>query len=93
MARRISERGFSLVLALCLALLICFALAAAGALYPSADGVLVLTDKGATLDASNAAQGYVMVRHTQPPTKKLKVRISKGATTTTYDLPDDRPVR
>lgn len=88
MTRRISERGFPLVLALGLALLVCFALAAAGALYPTADGVLVLTDKGATVDASNTAQGYVMVRHA-PSDKKLKMRITRGSDNYTYDLRDD----
>ena len=87
MARRVEGFGKALVLALCFALLICFALAAASALYPSADGVLVLTEKGATVDASNASQGYVMVKHAQS-SKKLKMRISKGDDTYTYDLAD-----
>jgi transglutaminase/protease-like cytokinesis protein 3 len=87
MARLSEEWQKTFLLALCLALLICFALAATGALYPSADGVLVLTKKGATVDASNTAQGYVMIRHTASD-KKLKVRIAKGDENATYDLPD-----
>ena len=63
----------------------CFAFAAVVALYPQADGTVVYQNKGTTVDASHADQGYVMVQHTQS-TKKLKMRIMKGASTSTYDL-------
>jgi len=88
MAKSVEGWGKAILLALCLALLVCLALAAGGALYPSADGVVVLTAKGATVDASNAAQGYVMVRH-KAADKKIKVRIIKGSENATYDLPAD----
>lgn len=75
------------VAAFLLFLLLSAALAGA-ALFPQADGAVVLTDGGTTVDASHSDQGYIMVRHT-PFKKKLKIRISLGDNTYTYDLASD----
>lgn len=54
---------------------------------PRADGTRAWEESGATLDASNAESGYVMVRKSS--SKKLKVRIMVDEITYTYDLPGD----
>lgn len=92
MTKRKIGQGFPAWVALGLILMLCVAIAAYQALYPSADGAVVLEDHGATVDASNAGQGYIMVRHT-PTQKRLKMRISKGDSTYTYDLPADEQYR
>lgn len=87
MTRRSVFRASPWFVALALAFTLCLALAVA-ALYPNADGSVVLTDNGTTVDASNASQGYVMVKHA-PAKKTLKLRIVKGDSTYTYDLESD----
>lgn len=88
MTRQPAERGYTVWLALVFTFALCAALAAAAALYPQADGAVLLRDEGTTVDASHADQGYVMVRHT-PVAKKLKMRITKGDQQLTYDLASD----
>lgn len=54
---------------------------------PRADGSRAWEESGATLDASNAGSGYVMVKKSS--SKKLKVRILVDELTYTYDLAGD----
>ena len=54
---------------------------------PQATGDVAWEEGGATLDASNAASGYVMVRKASD--RKLKVRVMYQDVTYTYDLPGD----
>lgn len=75
-------------LALVLTAALCAALAAVSALYPTADGSVVYKDKGTTVDASHADQGYIMVKH-KAADKKLKMRLTRGSDTYTYDLASD----
>ena len=77
--------------AVCLAL-ICLmgmaviALASLGnAIWPQADGAKVRSAGGLTVDYSHAQDGYIMAKGAVS-TKKLKVRITLGETTMTYDL-------
>lgn len=51
---------------------------------PQASGTTVFSNGSAVIDASNASQGYVMVKYSGG-TSRIKVRISKG-TEYTYDL-------
>lgn len=88
MAMRCTRRGSLWLLAFVAAMTLCLALAFALALYPKAEGITVYEDQGVTVDASHADQGYVMVRHT-PSDKALKLRLTKGEQTYTYDLPAD----
>ena len=67
-------------------LLTLLAVAASVAVYPQAGGSVVYESGGATVDASNIDQGYVMVKMSS--SKKLKVRIT-GANQYTYDLDGD----
>lgn len=80
-----SQDAASGLVAFVLLCLLCVALSAVSALYPSADGLTVLTDHDTTVDASHADQGYIMVRHA-PYDKRLKLRIVKDTQTYTYDL-------
>ena len=66
-------------------LLTLLAVAACVAIYPQ-ETDSVFESGGATLDAGNADQGYVMVKMRSE--KKLKVRIT-GALQYTYDLDGD----
>ena len=88
MTKRSSILGYTGLLAFCLVALLCAAWAASIALYPSADGVTVYEDHGTTVDASHADQGYIMIKHTTSK-KALKMRITKGDETYTYDLASD----
>ena len=55
-------------------------------LTPIASGVTVYKNDKATLDASNTASGYIMVKYTGS-VGKIKVQVSKsGSETYTYDL-------
>lgn len=55
-------------------------------LVPEASGKVTYTSSGATLDASNAAKGYVMIKYTGDGSK-IKVRVTKsGGTDYTYNL-------
>ena len=87
MTRRSVFRVVPCLITLSLALTLCLALAAA-ALYPQANGSVVLTDNGTTMDASHADQGYVMIKH-KSTSKALKLRIMMGDSTYTYDLASD----
>ena len=51
---------------------------------PSATGAVTFSGGGATIDASNTSNGYLMVKYSGG-NKKIKVQITKG-TTYTYDL-------
>jgi transglutaminase-like putative cysteine protease len=64
-----------------------FLLDAAGAKYPEASGVTVYKDSGVTIDASNASEGYLMIKASS--SKKLKLRIVSGGATYTYDVSGD----
>ncbi len=67
-------------------LLTLLAIAASVAIYPEATGSVTFESGGATLDASNADEGYVMVK--MQSEKALKVRIT-GLNQYTYDLDGD----
>ena len=51
---------------------------------PDATGTVTYSGGGATIDASNTSNGYLMVKYTGS-NQKIKVQITKG-TTYTYDL-------
>ncbi len=55
---------------------------------PEASGTVVYEAEGVTIDASNVAQGYVMVK-CESTQKRLKVKISTSAQAYYYDLPSD----
>ena len=82
-------RGVKKLLAVCLAaLLLTFVaagLALLGGVWPEASGDKVLKKGSMTVDASHAEQGYIMVRGKEG-SQKLKLRITKGGDTYTYDL-------
>lgn len=69
-----------LVFILFLSFYTCYAL-----LLPEASGVTVYQSNGTTIDASHVDQGYIMVRQ-DPTGKALKMRLSYGKSTLTYDL-------
>jgi hypothetical protein len=52
--------------------------------YPEAPGTVVYGDSGVSIDASNASEGYLMIKASG--SKKLKLRIAAGGATYTYDL-------
>ena len=78
-----AERVFALV---CL-LALCWGLACglADLVMPEASGVTVYEKKGTTVDASHSDQGYVMIKQ-EGLDKKLKVRLTRGKYSLTYDL-------
>lgn len=76
------------VAALCFAVLLFWVMAVAEMLLPEAPGSTVYENSGTTVDASHADQGYIMVKH-KKNSKKLKVRVSLGGETLTYDLNSD----
>lgn len=81
--QRFSRKKFvflCLAFALLLCMYTCYAL-----LLPEASGILVFQSNGTTIDASHADQGYIMVRQ-DPTNKPLKLRLSYGKNTLTYDL-------
>ena len=55
---------------------------------PEASGTLVFEGEGITIDASNASEGYIMVR-SEPGEYKLKLRVACGTSSYGYDLPSD----
>ena len=56
-------------------------------LMPEAPGTLVKENASASIDYSNTADGYVMVRYTKKTAKKLKSQVKgPSGTTYTYDL-------
>ncbi len=59
--------------------------AALAALYPEASGTKEYEKSGAVVDASHSDQGYIMAKYKKSD-KQLKVRVSKGEDTYTYDL-------
>lgn len=75
----------------CLAVFLAMGIAAACALlsavWPEASGDKRLKKGSLIVDASHAAQGYIEARASSK--KKLKLRITKGDTTYTYDLNGD----
>ena len=61
--------------------------AAPAMLEPVASGTVVLSNTKAAIDASNAGDGYIMVRYKEPTEKKLKLRITgPNKTVYTYNL-------
>lgn len=52
---------------------------------PKASGSVVLGKGGTSIDASNSAEGYIMVKHTGS-SKRLKLQIKKDGKTYSYDL-------
>lgn len=52
---------------------------------PQASGTVVYSNGKATIDASNANQGYVMIQYTGSK-NRIKIQISKGSALYTYDL-------
>jgi hypothetical protein len=60
-------------------------MAATNVRTPVASGTAVFTSGRATIDASNAGQGYVMVKY-QGSREKIKIQIAKGSTVYTYNL-------
>lgn len=56
-------------------------------LFPVASGTLVQKNKKASIDYSNTADGYVMVRYTASSTQKIKAQVTgPSGTTYTYNL-------
>ncbi len=55
---------------------------------PEASGTLVFEGEGITIDASNASEGYIMVK-SEPGERKLKLRLACGDKSYGYDLPSD----
>ena len=55
-------------------------------LMPSADGKKTFSGGGATIDASNASEGYIMVKISGSGKIKLQITKSGKKTTYTYDL-------
>ena len=55
---------------------------------PEASGLIVFTREGVTLDASNSARGYIMIK-SEPKEMRLKLRISHEDMHYVYDLPSD----
>jgi hypothetical protein len=76
---------FLLILGLVAGPLLAYLAGVTGALYPDAPGTTVYKGSGVTIDASNASEGYLMIKASSK--KKLKLRIVKGDMTLTYDLP------
>ena len=58
-------------------------------LLPEASGTKVQSSTKATIDYSNTADGYVMVKYQASTAKKLKVQVKGPATTYTYNLKAD----
>lgn len=81
--RSLRQGKKALVLALMSAALLS-APAFAAVRTPQASGTSTFSNGGAVIDASNASQGYIMVKYSGG-TSRIKVRISKG-TEYTYDL-------
>ena len=84
----LTDHGYSRkYLALCCAFfMLLFAVCSCYALLlPEATGTVVYQSNGTTIDASHADQGYIMVRQ-DPTNKPLKMRVSFGKYTLTYDL-------
>lgn len=54
---------------------------------PEATGTVTYGGKGVTIDASNTAQGYFMVK-SEPNDKRLKLQVVCGDMSYNYDLPD-----
>lgn len=52
---------------------------------PQASGTVIYGNGSVTVDASNISQGYVMIQYTGG-SGKIKVQITKGSITYTYDL-------
>lgn len=76
---------FLLIVGIGAASLVAYLADVTGALYPEAPGETVYKGSGVTIDASNASEGYLMIKASSK--KKLKLRIVKGDMTLTYDLP------
>ena len=88
MRRRITENGRRIsALLLVLGLIFCAALAAA-LLLPELTQDGLIEKNGTVVDVGNASQGYIQVKH-RASTKRLKLRISCGDGTYTYDLNQD----
>ncbi len=73
-----------LVLALTAFTLCAFLASVTGAKYSEVSGETVYEGSGVSIDASNASDGYLMVKASS--SKRLKMRIVKGDQTYTYDL-------
>lgn len=58
-----------------------------GVLTPEASGSVTYGNEYATIDASNANQGYVMVKYNTSESARIKVQVTRsGGTTYTYNL-------
>ena len=75
-------------LTLFMTLLVCCGAMGLIALLPEASGDVVYYKGDTTIDASHSDQGYVMIKH-KSTDKRLKVRVSLGKATYTYDLRND----
>ncbi|MDD6050430.1 MAG: transglutaminase-like domain-containing protein [Clostridiales bacterium] len=84
-----SYRELRRVVSACLAVLLLTGMVIAGAalaaVWPENSGERIIRVGNLTVDASHADQGYIMAR-AKAYSKKLKVRISQGDETYTYDL-------
>ena len=81
------QTNFRRIAAALLALVL--VLGAAGSVLGAAEaepktGVTVYANDKASIDASNLAEGYVMVKYTGGKQVKIKVQITKSGTSTTY---------
>lgn len=71
-----------------LMLLLCTAAIARNVYFPQLTSDGLKKRNGTVVDVGNAAQGYIQVQH-RASSKRLKVRISRGDQTYTYDLNQD----
>lgn len=78
------RRGVTLLTAVLLLASITAAYALLGAVWPEASGTQVVEEGSMTVDASHAEDGYICIR--AQCENRLKLRISKGNFTYTYDL-------
>ena len=58
-------------------------------LVPSSPGTTVYNGGGATIDASNASEGYVTIKYSGPTRAKVRITRTDSTKTYTYDLRSD----
>jgi transglutaminase-like putative cysteine protease len=76
--------AITLIVGLLIVSLYAFLADVTNANFPEAPGATVYKGSGVVIDASNASDGYLMVKASNK--NKLKMRIVKGSATYTYDL-------
>lgn len=84
MKKHLIKYSVLLCTAFCLSIFPCITSAAAVIYTPQASGTTVYNSQKASIDVSNASQGYVMIQYTGS-NSKVKIQITKN-TTYTYDI-------